>query len=259
KYVLRNICKPIRMDTLEQRVDIAVKMTGHEKVPAMIEAEIDAEAYLPVPFDLWKNVCHVVMSDEATMKAAHDIMGLNVDSAAKDLTRMENSQIATIAEGCTEKASTVVYADWGLRTTAPDNDTDPLLAIVASMSAIEAAGHTPDFMALHPALWAKFITNSYIRELVHAGVMSMTAGGPRFSLPGWPQMRIYISRALSETPGASVGPIVGSASAPGLVLGQGPTSAAKYRDEPKGLVAYIIRQFLEPKIVIDEALDMICT
>jgi len=260
KYILRNICRPIRMDKLTMNIDVATKMTGREKVKPMIEAEISAEDYTRVPFDLWKNVVHVAVVDEAQMKASHDVLGMNIDSASMELARMENKQIGEIAEeNITEKADTVVYADWGLRTTPPDNDTDPLIAIVASMAAIEGAGHTPDFMALHPGLWAKFITNSYIRTLVHSDVMKMTPAGPRFSLPGWPQMAIYISNALTEVPTGSVGPIVGSRMAPGLVLGQGPTVAARYRDEPKGYFAYIIRQWLEPLVILDEALDMICT
>ena len=40
QYVLRNICKPVRMDTLKARVDIATKLTGQEKVPPLVEAEI---------------------------------------------------------------------------------------------------------------------------------------------------------------------------------------------------------------------------
>ena len=35
--------------------------------------------------------------------------------------------------------------------------------------------------------------------------------------------------------------------------------AAQYRNEPAGYDAYIIRDWLEPKVVLDDALDMICT
>jgi len=258
-YKLRPICRPIRMDSLTARIDVATALAGQEKVPALVEAEIAAEAYTKVDFDLWKNVVHVALSDEAVKKAAHDILGLHVSDAARDLARMENKQIVEIAEACTEMASTVVYADWGLMTSPPDSDTNPMLAIQASMQAIEAKGYEPDFVAMHPTLWGKFIQNSYVRDLVHAGIATIGAAGGQFTLPGFPTVKVYVDYALTETPTGSLGPLVGSTSAPALVLGQGPTEAAKYRNEVAGYDAYIIRQWLEPKIVLDDAIDKICT
>ena len=37
-------------------------------------------------------------------------------------------------------------------------------------------------------------------------------------------------------------------------LGEGPTEAARYRDEKAGYDAYIIRQWLEPKLVLGDAI-----
>jgi hypothetical protein len=45
-----------------------------------------------------------------------------------------------------------------------------------------------------------------------------------------------------------------SRAAPALVLGEGPTEAALYRDEKAGYDAYIIRQWLEPKLVLAGAI-----
>ena len=258
-YNLRAICRPIRMDKLTMRIDVATGLTGHEKVPPMKEAEISSDAYTPVNFDLWKNVVHVVSVDEAQMKAAHDVLGMSIDDAARDLPRMENKQISEIVEACTEKVSGTVYADWGLKTTPPLSDTDPMIAIVASIDAIQAKGWPVDFMAMHPTLWGKFILNSYVATLVHSGIMQIGRDGGVFTLPGYPRVKIYTDYALTETPTSALGPIVGSSRAPGLVLGQGPKTAARYRDEGKGMDAFIIRDWLEPKIVIDTALDKICT
>ena len=62
-----------------------------------------------------------------------------------------------------------------------------------------------------------------------------------------------------ETPTGSVFPLVGSSTALAIVLGEGPVEAAKYRDEKAGYEAYVIRQYLEPKLVQDTAIDKICT
>jgi len=43
------------------------------------------------------------------------------------------------------------------------------------------------------------------------------------------------------------------------VLGQGPVEAVQYRDEKAGYDAYVMRQYMEPQLVIDDAIDKICT
>ena len=258
QYKLRPICRPIRMDSLTARIDVATALTGQEKVAALVEAEISKEAYTPVSFDLWKNVVHVVLADEAIKKAAHDILALHVSDAARDLARMENKQIVEAAEDCTEKVSGVTYADWGAQTSGVST-TNPFTAILASMNYIEGKGYEPDFVAMHPTLWMKFITNTWVRDLVHAGIATIGSAGGQFTLPGYPTMRVFVDYALTETPTASNGPLIGSSSAPAIVLGEGPTEAVRYRNEKAGYDAYIIRQYLEPKLVLDDAIDKICT
>lgn len=113
------------------------------------------------------------------------------------------------------------------------------------------------FLACHPTVWRRFMLNTWIRELVDSGVLRLGDGG--FTLPGYPGFRVIVDPQLTETPTGSVGPIVGSVSPPGLFLGEAPVEAAKYRDEKIGYTGYIIRQWLEPKVVLDDACDMICT
>ena len=257
-YKLRGICRSIRMDSLTARVDVATGLTGQEKVPPLVEAEISAESYTAVDFDLWKNVVHVVLSDEARRKASHDVLGLHVSDAARDLARMENKQVKEAAEACTEKVSGTPYSDWGA-VTGGVSDINPFEAIQASLNYVEGKGFEPDFMALHPTLWSKFIQNTWVRDLVQAGVARIGAEGGQFTLPGYPTVRIVVDYALTETPTGSVGPLVGSSTAPAIVLGEGPVEAARYRDEKAGYEAYVIRQYLEPKLVQNTAIDKICT
>jgi hypothetical protein len=101
------------------------------------------------------------------------------------------------------------------------------------------------------------VLNTWIRELVDSGVMRLGEGG--FSLPSYPGFRVIVDPQLTETPTGSVGPIVGSLYPPGILFGEGPVEAAKYRDEKIGYTGYIIRQWLEPKVVLNDCLDIICT
>ena len=71
----------------------------------MKEAEISKDAFAPVNFDLWKNVVHISVADEAGMKSAHNILQLQTEAAGRDSGRMENLDIKDIAEAYTEKTS----------------------------------------------------------------------------------------------------------------------------------------------------------
>jgi hypothetical protein len=259
QYTLRGVCRPIPMDNLTMRVDIATSLAGQEKVAPLVEAEISKQAYTPVNFDLWKNVVHVAMADETQMKAAHPLLSMHVSDASRDLARMENKQIAAELEAnITEKVSSVVYADWGAQSSGVST-TNPFTAIQASINYIQGKGYPVDFMAMHPTLFGKFVQNTWVRELVRAGMASLASNGGQFTLPGYPAIKVFTDFALTETPTSALGPIVGSSVAPGIALGQGPTMAAQYRNELAGYDGYIIRQWLQPKVVIDDALDMICT
>jgi len=224
------------MDSLTARVDVATALAGKEKVPPLVEAEIVAEAYTDVDFDLWKNVVHVAISDEARKKAAHDILGLHASDAARDLARMENKQIDEALDGATDIAG----ADWGDTTKNPYND------IVAVMTTIEGAGYPVDAIVAHPLVWGDFFGNPFVKGQLQGQVMP---GGRVFSVPGLPGVTGYSDFSCLNTIA-----FVLSRAAPALVLGEGPTEAARYRDEKAGYDAYIIRQWLQPKLVLAGAI-----
>ena len=47
-----------------------------------------------------------------------------------------------------------------------------------------------DFMALHQILYSKFIRNTHVRELVHAGGASLGPNGGAFTFPGYPTVKV---------------------------------------------------------------------
>ncbi|MBS7658105.1 MAG: hypothetical protein QXL69_01030 [Candidatus Bathyarchaeia archaeon] len=247
QYRLRKVVRVIRMDSLTARIDIATAITGQEKVPELTEAPVNAQAYTAVNFDLWKNVVHVVVSDEARKKAAHDIFRLQVEDAARELARMENKQIAAELES----ATSITGSDWGA-ISGGTSVNNPFTDILNAITQIREKGYEPDFMALSPYAWSKFITNSFVRDLVHAGLAKITAAGGEFTLPGYPMIDVVVDAALTTTIA-----IIGSKKAPACVLGEGPTESAHYRNEVAGYDAFIIRQWLMPKLVVSDAIRKI--
>ncbi len=236
QYILRNLCRIVPMPNLQARIDIATALAGQEKVPPLVEAEIDAQAYTPVSFDLWKNVVHVALSDEAVKKTGHGILSMNTTDAARDLARMENKQIDEIFDGATDVAG----ADWGDTTKNPYNDILPV------MTTINGKGFDVDAIVAHPLVWGDFFSNPFVKGQLQGVVMP---SAKIFSIPGLPGVKGYSDYQLLSTSA-----FVLSTSAPAITLGDGPTEAAKYRNEKAGYDAYIIRQWLEPKIVLSDAI-----
>jgi len=238
------------MNELTASIDIATKLTGVEKVPPLVEADVSAQSYTRVDFDLWKNVVHVVIADESVKKATHDIYGLHTSDAARDLGRMENKQIAEVLKDATD----ITGADWGAVTTPPNSDNnpfDPDKGIPAAIKAITGQGYMPTHVAMHPDVWADFISNSYVQKYVDAGLLRVPEGQVGvLSLPMYPSLRILIddSGYLLNTACYVV-----AQDAPAVVLGEGPTESAKYRNEPAGYDAFIIRSWLQPKLVLAAA------
>jgi hypothetical protein len=235
QYTLRGLCRVIRMDALTARIDVATKLAGREKVPPLVEAELSAQDYTPVEFELWKNVVHVALSDEAMKKAAHDILGLHVSDASRDLSRMENKQISEELATATEDSG----ADWATTTNNPFDD------IIPNITTIEGNGYPVDWIAAPPLVWGDFFSNPFVKGSLQ-GVQ--LPAGKTFQVPGLPGVK-----GISDSQLTSTSAYIGSSQAPAIVLGEGPTEAARYRDEKAGYDAYIIRQWLQPKLVVGDA------
>lgn len=237
QYTLRNICRIEPMDNLVARVDIATKFTGHEKVAPLEEADLKKNAYSTVSFDLWKNVVHVALSDESIRKAAHNIIDNHTLNAGKETARMEDSQIKTIVEAGT---ATSAGSDWG-------GSNNPYDDIITAFNTIEGTnGFEPTHIAAHPYVWMDFFGNDYVKGQLSGEVLP---AGKVFSLPGLPGMTGVSSWQLTNTIA-----LVVANGAPANVLGKGPTEMRPYRNEKAGYDAFILRDWLEPKIVQNTAM-----
>jgi len=231
-YVLRNICRLVPMAKLGGEYPIATKLVADEKVKPLVEAQLTKMEFTTVPFALWKNVVHVALSDEEQMMASVNLMAQHVQDAGGALAASENSQIKTIAE----TATAIAGADWGNDANNPYDD------IGAAQDVIEGAGYPADMIAAHPRAWGDFFSNDHVKGAAQGVKMPEDTS---FPVPGLPRVSGFSDFALTNTIA-----IVLSSRGPGMVLGLGPTTAAKYRNEGAGYDAYIIRQWLEPKKVL---------
>ena len=239
-YNLRNLTRQINMNALKASVPVYTKLTANEKVGELVESPVSAGDWATVDFSLWKNVVHIVVSDEAQKRANVDVFGTQTRDAAGALTASENSQIKTVLEAETTASGT----DWG-------GDNNPYDDLIGVMSTIAAKGYPADFVAAHPLVWGDFFGNKYVKgQLAGASYPDFTLGGG-FPIIGLPGITGFSDFALTNTIA-----IVGSKNN-ACVLGIGPTEAARFRNELTGYDAYIIRQYLQPQVVVPDAIRVL--
>ncbi len=242
-YNLRQACRVIPMDTLELRVDKSTNLTADEKVGALVESPIADRTRSTINFSLWKNVVHVVAEDEAQKRSAHNELQLSIGDAAGALANSENSQIKTILEAGT---ATSAGSDWGTVTSGRSAN-DPYADIGTAEDVIRGTnGFKPDTLLAAPKTWREFFSNDFVKGQLQ-GTVQPDFTKP-FPIPGMPGYKGISDYAITNT----IMMVLDSKQA--AMLGDGPTTAERYRNPTAGFDGYIIRKWLEPKIAIEEAI-----
>jgi hypothetical protein len=244
-YNLRNICRQITMNELKLTVPIYTKMgASNEKVAEMQEADVRTGDWSNIVFALWKNVAHIVISDEAKKRANIDVFGYQKTDCAIALARSEEAQIATELHA---NVTSVAGHDWGAMT-APINTNNPYIDIEGVVPTLQQAGFTgPYDLVAHPFTWADFWANTYVKGFLTGANYPDFSKIGGFPIPGLPGFMGYSSPWVTATEAYVL------QKDKAIILGLGPTEAASYRNEPSGYDAYILRQWLQPQRTHTEA------
>lgn len=248
-YNLRNVCRVINMNALKATIPIFTKPTAQEKIPPLGEASLDAAGWSSVTFALWKNVAHIVVSDEIQKIANVDIFGTQTRDAAGALAASENNQIAAALA-----AAVTPVAAAGLWTTITSGRSQysPYADIIGIMTTIATKGYRPTAVVMAPKGWSAFFGNDFVKgQLAGAVYPDFTRGGG-FPIPGLPGVTGFSDFFLTPATSAYVLDQVS-----GMILGAGPTEAARWRNEQAGYDAFIMRQWLQPLPGIVDAMGAI--
>ena len=240
-YNLRNVCRVINMNALKATIPIYTKGTAQEQVQPLEEASVNPDAWSSVTFALWKNVAHIVVSDELQKLANVDIFGTATRDAAGALAASENKQIAAALDAATETAEVPAAGLWTV--VASGHSTyNPYADIIGVSTTISTAGFRPTAVVMAPKGWSAFFGNDYVKGMLAGAVYPDFTQGGGFPIPGLPGMMGFSDFFL--TPATSCY-VLDQAS--GMILGSGPTEAARYRNEQADYDAYIMRQYLQPQ------------
>jgi hypothetical protein len=247
QYNLRELCKVVRIPHLTADIRTATTYSGSEKVPELVEADIKSHTYSKASFDLWKNVVHLAVSLEAKLKSDIDVMGLQISDAAKELARMENSQIATIIEAGATSGTGYVWDD----KSNGISDHDPVFDILTAEDTIFGYGYDPNKLAMNHTQYIHLVTNTHITSLLERGTIVKTGILP--AVAGYP---LLIDNGITADHVYLV-----AKGAPASILGEGPEVAVKYGDDdPRFFTGYAVAKFLEPKVTVATGVvDIACT
>src|SRR4030042_2043176 len=90
------------------------------------------------------------------------------------------------------------------------------------------------------------VRNTHNSRRVQAGLLNV-GQTTTVTLPGWPNVKVLVDCGITN--GSA---IIGSKRA--VILAEGPTESVRYRNELKRYTGYIIRQYIQPKIVVAGAI-----
>lgn len=223
------------------------------KVPEGTESDLVAHTESRITQILYKNVGHIAETEEAQLLASHDTMGLRQDKTTRDMARLVNIQIAKILESA---ANTVTGNDWGSRSvTTGLADNRPADDVQTAVTEIEGFGFNVDYMAFHDRVWKDFNTSSENRGLGGVGPSWVDQTVPARDAQKMVNMPNYgfqgiIDQALTNT-------LAIIASKDAVWMGDGPTVVTNYEHDTRGYRGWMIKQWLKPVIVQENAIRQI--
>jgi hypothetical protein len=185
---------------------------------------------------MWKNTVYVALSDEARMKSIPNVLMMNVEDAGGALAYSKNTQIKTVLESGSRTSN---GGDW-TSTTNPYADID---TAIDSIESTYEAGKA-DTLAAPRKVWTAFWSNKYVKGELQ-GVTFPTSRV--FPVPGLPGFTGILDNSISSET------MIVCDRRQYVVLGQGPVVAEQYRNAGAGFDAWVIREYLEPKLAVNDA------
>lgn len=235
-----NACTRIAVPKLQLKIPIATKYGASKKVPELVEAGIKQADFSTVAFDLWKNVAHVVASDESSLKGTIEPLAFNIDLAAGALAKAANEQIVSEIETFTASAK----GDWGaLNVNGDFSNRNPLDDITDVFVTITGNDFRPNTITMHPRVASDYLSNTFINGYAQATDRKLMGSFPLDKFPG---ITAVVDVGFTNT----VATLFDKSA---MLLGEGPTVAEQYRNVNAGANGYIIRQWLQPLKVTNNA------
>jgi len=238
-FTLEQSLTTIGTPQLNLRIDTWTRFINSQGVPEGIAPMTTRPGVARTSFDLTKDVGHVAFTDEAQLRAVHDIFRQAIDTAVTDMKRIRSNKIATELE----TATGVAGADWAAFTT-DHNTTAPQTNLGTVADTVFSNNGQANIITSHDKPWRNFTMSTYVKGLLQAVPLpDLSLAKVITNVPALPGMTWYIDNEHTST--------VACVFDKGAVyLMEGPKRVAQYRMEQEGIDGYIYRDWNLPKIVI---------
>jgi len=230
-YSLEQAVTTVATPNLSLSVDTWQGFAASQDVGEGVEALVKKGRITRTEYLLKKDVGHIMVTDEAQLRADRDLFSTHVNHAVQDLRRLKNTKIATELEAATDVAA----GDWAAFT-GEHNTRDPVEDIGGIADTIELNGGAANTIASHGRPLRDFNTNSHIVGSQAPAQTTNFGARTQGGIAGLPGFTWYIDNLLTNT-------MVTVYDKSAVLLMQGPVRTAQYRIEPRGLDAYITRDY----------------
>ena len=240
KYYAIDAVRRVPVPKLKLNIPITDKYRASEKVPELVEPDQKTNKFTLANLVLWKNMVSIYESDESQLRA--DIQPLNheIDQAAGALGASANSQIVIAIETFTVASK----GNWGTMTTNADfSNRNPLDDIQAEITTVTGNHFRPDVICMHPRVLSDYLSNTFVNGYAQGADRTMESG---FPLPKVPQLKVIQDLGFTNT----VATLFDSST---VILGEGPTTAEAFRNPLQSADGWVIRQWLHPLKVTNDA------
>lgn len=234
-YVLEQAVTTAATPNLTLSVDTWAGFTASQDVAEAQEALVKKGAFSRVEYMLKKDVAHIAITDEASVRYERDVWAQHIRHAAQDMRRLKNQKIATELETATDIAA----GDW-LAWTTDHRTRDASRDIYAAARVIYDNGGVPNTIASHPRPYNDFITNT-------GGPMAASNNqqfqvGQVGGIPALQGFTWYLDSLKTDT-------LVTVYDKSAILLMQGPTKTEQYRIPGRMINAYMTVDFNSVRIV----------
>jgi len=237
-FVLEQALTSIGTPQLNLRIDKYTRFTASQNVPEGSTPISKAPSVARTSYDLPKSVSHVAFTDEAQLRAVHDIYREAINTAVTDFKRIRSNSIAAELE----TATSIGGHDWTAFTT-DHNTYAPQEDIAAAASVIFANNGAANIIASSDDEWRAFTESTYIKGVLQA-VPQPDSGMSKVitNVPAMPGMTWFVDQEKTDD---EIEVFDKSA----VYLMEGPKRSANYRLELQGTDGYVYRDWFLPKIV----------
>jgi hypothetical protein len=238
-YTLTQAATILPVNQITFSMAIATGVTAHRKVGELQEAEITKAVLTPMDFKLYKNVVHVVASDESQMQNESNlVVRYSLQRRAGALADAKNLDLADVMFSNAAPTS-AASGSWFLDTTNPYEDINK-----ARLAIKKAECGIADYMVANSSVWTAFFSHKTVKGYAYG---SEFPSGSAFRVPGLPGVTGILDDHIDAPK------VLFCNKANYTILAQGPTTAEQYREPKAGADGWIIRDWMQPKLLLPKA------